>query len=68
MNKLARAFEYQHTNPPAPFNPDFDPGAKARYAKVSESMEADKYYDNHSRQQCATEWARRYDVLKGESK
>ena len=51
-------------NPPAPFNPDFDPLAEERYAKVTASMQADDFYANHTREECKAEWGRRYDELK----
>jgi hypothetical protein len=51
-------------NPPAPFNPDFDPKAEARYAEVTASMQADEFYANHTREECKAEWRRRYDALK----
>jgi hypothetical protein len=57
-------FDHEHKNPPAPFNPDFDPKAKERYANVTKSMEADDYYANHTREECRVEWAKRYDFLK----
>ena len=57
-------FTFWHNNQPKPFNPDYDPKAKARYAKVTESMEKDGFYDNHTRQECAAEWRKRYDELK----
>lgn len=49
---------------PAPFNPDFDPNAAARYTTVSESMEADGFYDANTREECSVEWRKRYDALK----
>ena len=61
-------FEEQWRNPPAPFNPLFDPKAKDRYAAVTRSMEKDDYYANHSREECKAEWARRYDALKNSEK
>jgi hypothetical protein len=48
---------------PSPAKPVFDPKANARYAKVTASMEADGFYDGHTREQCAAEWRRRYDEL-----
>lgn len=56
---------FNHDYKPAPFNPSYDPQAKQRYADVTESMELDGYYDTHTRAECADEWARRYDTLKG---
>lgn len=56
-----------HRNPPPPFNPLFDPAAKARYAQVTASMEADGFYATHTRAECAAEWQRRYDALKQEA-
>jgi len=57
-------FQYEWQNPPPPFNPQFDPGAKARYERVSQSMQADGYYDGHTRAECAADWRRRYDADK----
>jgi hypothetical protein len=57
-------FTEQWRNPPKPFNPDFDPKAKDRYAQVTASMEADDYYSHHTRKECAKEWRTRYDALK----
>ena len=51
-------------NPPPPFNPMYDPKANARRAKVTESMERDGVYQSNTRDECAKEWARRYDELK----
>lgn len=56
--------DYQWKNPPQPFNPSYDPKAEERYRKVTESMQADGYYSNHTREQCKVEWARRYEELK----
>ena len=68
MTNYTIGFGYWHKNPPAPFNPLYDPGAKARYAAVTKSMEADGFYDNHTREECAAEWRRRYEELKGAGK
>lgn len=57
-------FAYWHDNPPAPFNPDFDPNAAERYRRVTKSMEADRLYETHTREECKAEWGRRYDELK----
>ena len=57
-------FDYEWRNPPPPFNPLFDPMAAARYQAVSDSMESDGFYANHTRGQCAKEWRARYDNLK----
>lgn len=58
------SFAWHHDNPPEPFNPEADPKAKERYRAVSASMEADGYYERHSREECKAEWGRRYDALK----
>lgn len=58
--------EYWWDNTPAPFNPHYDPAARARYARVTESIERDGFYDTHSREECAAEWRKRYDADKGE--
>lgn len=55
--------EYQWDNPPAPFNPDADPAAAERYRQVSESMQRDGYYAEHTREECRDEWRRRYEEL-----
>ena len=60
-------FTEQWRNPPPPFNPEYDPTAKDRYAAVSASMEEDNYYSNHTREECRLEWARRYNALKSNS-
>lgn len=52
------------SNPPAPFNPLYDPNAKDRYAAVTASMEADNFYATHTREECKVEWGRRYEALK----
>lgn len=57
-------FQEEWRNPPAPFNPDFDPEAKDRYARVTASMEADDYYATHTREECKAEWAKRYEADK----
>ena len=51
-------------NPPKPFNSRFDPKASDRYQAVTDSLEADGFYANHTRQECADEWQRRYDAAK----
>ena len=57
-------FEFEHENPPAAF----DPLARARGVEVVMQMEADGFYDNHTRQECAIEYHKRYEKLKGEGK
>lgn len=47
-----------------PLNPSYDPKAKSRSEKAAASMEADDYYAGHSREACAQEWRRRYEVLR----
>ncbi|MBS7671751.1 hypothetical protein [Croceicoccus gelatinilyticus] len=59
-------FQNAWNNPPAPFNPLYDPAAKGRYAAVTASMEADNFYAGHTREECKVEWRRRYEALKGE--
>ena len=56
-------FDFWHRNKPRPFNPAYDPAAKVRSASVTSSMEADGYYEKHSRAECASEWQRRYAAL-----
>lgn len=57
------AFAYQHDNPPPPFNPTFDPAARARYERVTSSLVAEDFYASRSREECKAEWARRYEEL-----
>lgn len=61
-------FEREWTNPPAPFNPTFDPKAKERFEAVSASMQADDFYAGHSREECRIEWAARFDRMKEEGR
>mgnify|MGYP003491229210 CR=1 FL=1 len=56
-------FDFWHRNKPGPFNPAYDPAAKARSASVTASMEAAGYYEKHTRCECASEWQRRYAAL-----
>lgn len=51
-----------HHTPP-PFNPRADANGAARYAMVTGSMTADDYYNTHTREECKTEWKRRYELL-----
>lgn len=68
MKNLEEYFLHLHNNPPASFNPDYDPKAKSRSKQVCNSMEEDAYYNNHTREECKQEWRRRYDVLKHQDK
>jgi len=61
-------FDYEHKNPPAPFNPLYDPKSHKRYEMVTNSMTQDDYYSSHSREECKKEWRKRYDKLKSEGK
>lgn len=63
-SQRGRVGMFNHDVAPAPFNPLYDPKAKARYAEVTASMERDGFYDSHTREECAAEWRRRYDALK----
>lgn len=56
--------DYHWKNPPAPFNPLYDPKAKDRYAAVTASLEADGFYKTHTREECKEEWRKRYEDLK----
>ena len=58
---LHKLFEELWNNPPPPFNPDYAPNAKQRYADVTHSMEADAFYDTHTREECKIEWRKRYE-------
>jgi hypothetical protein len=57
-------FQNEWRNPPPPFNPHFDPKAAGRYKAVTASLEKDRFYDSHTRNECKAEWRRRYDELK----
>jgi hypothetical protein len=59
-------FDFWHRNKPVPFNPAYDPAAADRSRRVTSSMESDGFYDRHTREECATEWRRRYDALKAQ--
>ena len=59
---LENAFAREWDNPPTPFNPAFDPTAKARSAAVVTGMEFDNFYSTHTREQCAAEYRTRYDA------
>ncbi len=63
---LEAHFLYLHNNPPAPFNPAYDPKANDRFKRVSKSLEDDGWYANHTREECKAEWHRRYEALKKE--
>ena len=58
---LEEHFLFLHNNPPAPFNPLYDPKAGARYKEVTASMERDNFYATHTREECKAEWGRRYE-------
>ena len=49
-------------NGPGPLNPNFNPDAKELYAKTTTSMERDNFYASHTREECAAEWRRRYNI------
>ena len=61
---LEEHFMFLHNNPPAPFNPDYDPEADERSRQVSLSMETDNFYATHTREECKHEWHKRYDARK----
>jgi hypothetical protein len=52
--------EWEHNNPPAPFNPEAKSYASEVWSKVAPSMEADGFYDAHTREECSVEFKRRY--------
>ena len=64
MDAIEQHFAALHANPPAPFNPDYDPRAQGWRNQASDSMMQDGFYDNHTREECAAEWRRRYDALR----
>lgn len=61
-SKLAGYFEKLHENPPPAFNPDYNPNAKSAWGVVIKSMEDDGFYSNHTREECASEFKRRYEA------
>lgn len=66
MTTLAAHFMEQHRNPPGPFNPNYNPNWKEIQKRVTSSMEADGFYDNHTREECSAEYRRRWDEIKSE--
>lgn len=50
-----------HDMKPAPFNPEYRPYAAAVSKDVVEGMEADGFYDDHTREECSSEYRKRYD-------
>lgn len=63
-NNLKKHFEYLHSNPHGPLNPSYDPKAKEYFRLTVQSMEKDRYYDNHTLEECEKEWRRRYNLIK----
>jgi hypothetical protein len=59
--KLAAHFETLHNNPPAPFNPLYNPNSKKASLLAVQSMQSDGFYDNNTREQCSIEYRKRYD-------
>lgn len=57
-------FAFHHANPPAPFNPDYNPLSHEWSRQASQSMVDDGFYANHTREECAAEYAKRYAALK----
>lgn len=57
-------FNHAHACIPKPFNPEFDPRAKGWWRDAIASMQAEGWYENHTRPENAAEFRRRYDVLK----
>ena len=63
MTKKRSECDSWHEKPWFGFNPEFDPRASEKYTIVSNSMVKDDFYKNHSKTECKTEWARRYNEL-----
>lgn len=42
-------------------NPEFKPWAEQARNMTTDSMEHDKFYDEHTREECAAEWRKRYE-------
>ncbi len=61
-DSLEKHFEHLHDNPPAPFNPLYNPLADTWSDEVSAAMEAEGFYDTHSREECAIEFRWRYEA------
>lgn len=61
---LEEYFEKLHKNPPPPFNPEFNAQSLVWFREVTHSMEREGFYENHTREECAAEWRRRYDLVK----
>lgn len=65
-NALEAYFHHAHGNPPAPFNPEFDPLAAPRSTRAARTMQEDGFYDTHTREECALEHRRRVEQYKRE--
>lgn len=55
-------FEYQHNNPPPPFNPSYIKGAEMKNAIVTSDLHRREFYLKHTREECSIEWRRVYDL------
>lgn len=64
MEALERHFAFQHENPPAPFNPSYNPKSQEWSDKASKKMLSQGFYDNHTLEECAKEYRRLYDKFK----
>lgn len=52
MKALGQFFLSQWDNPPAPFNPAYNP-AGLTVEQAAQQLEAEEYYDTHTREECA---------------
>lgn len=49
-------------NGPGTLNPEYNPDWKWIREKTTSSMQKDNFYSTHTREECAAEWRRRYDI------
>lgn len=66
---MEKALAFEHENPPAPFNPDFDPQATERHGKVIAEMQDAGFYEEgganfKTQEERKAEYARRYEAAK----
>ena len=50
-------------SPPKSFNPEFNPDARGAWGVASKEMEAEGFYDTHSRDECAVEIKKRAEAI-----
>jgi hypothetical protein len=61
------SMDYEHKNPPAPFNPDYDPRAKDWFAETTASLEAEGFYKTGTPASRKEGWRKRYEEIKAKA-